>query len=205
MASIRRELVNAAKSKAISLINHFDIDKEYELRKQAILTDKSLTSDEKSEVIRSLTRIYDHSKVTLSEGIRRVCENCKQECLATLFCELCVRNYLKANFSNWTSGNDEIDNLIKKYQMETLIPHTVIEWIPYNNLRNVKYLTRGGCSEIYTADWIGGWYHRWDSNKQQLERLGTEKVILKRLTNIESANRSWFEEVCQFKIIIKKQ
>ena len=199
MASIRRELVNAAERQVISLINDADIDTEHELRKQAIFAGKSLTYDEKLETIKLLTGLYDKNKIIYNEGTRRVCGNCKQECLATLFCELCVRNYLKANFSNWTSGNDEIDNLIKKYQMETLIPHTVIEWIPYNNLRNVKYLTRGGCSEIYTADWIGGWYHRWDSNKQQLERLGTEKVILKRLTNIESANKSWFEEICNLK------
>ena len=31
--------------------------------------------------------------------------NCNQEFLATTYCEFCVRNYLKANFSNWTSGN----------------------------------------------------------------------------------------------------
>src|ERR1043165_9029656 len=55
-----------------------------------------------------------------------------------------VQNYLKVNFSNWTSGNDNIDNLIKKCQMETLVPELVIEWIPYNNLQNIKYLTEGG-------------------------------------------------------------
>ncbi len=153
-------------------------------------------------LITRLTRIYDDNKVNFNEGIKRVCENCKQECFATLFCELCVRNHLKANFSNWTSGNNEIDNLIQKCQMETLIPHVIIEWIPYNNLQNIKYLTKGGCSEIYTANWIGGNYFQWDSNKQQLIRSGTRQVILKRLKNVESANRSWFEEVCDLKLII---
>jgi hypothetical protein len=32
--------------------------------------------------------------------------------------------------------------------METFIPSIIIEWIPYNNLQNIKYLTRGGFSEI---------------------------------------------------------
>ena len=79
--------------------------------------------------------------------------------------------------------------------METSVPSRIIEWIPYNNLQNIKYLTRGGCSEIYTAGWIGGNYFQWDSNKQQLKRSGTRKIILKRLKNVESAKRSWFEEV----------
>ncbi|GBC42513.2 kinase-like domain-containing protein [Rhizophagus irregularis DAOM 181602=DAOM 197198] len=51
-----------------------------------------------------------------------------------------------------------------------------------------------GCSEIYTANWIGGSYNEWDSNKRKLKRFGTHKVILKTLENIENANRSWFDE-----------
>ena len=86
--------------------------------------------------------------------------------MATLYCEHCVQNYLKANFSNWTSGNDNIDNLIQKCQMETSVPDKIIEWIPYSNLQNIEYLTRGGFSEIYTAGWINGEYNEWDSNKQ---------------------------------------
>ncbi|GBC12442.2 kinase-like domain-containing protein [Rhizophagus irregularis DAOM 181602=DAOM 197198] len=78
--------------------------------------------------------------------------------------------------------------------METLMPNTVVEWIPYNNLENIEYLTKGGISEIYTADWINGEYDEWDFGKKQLERGGTCKIILKRLENVESANQSWFEE-----------
>src|SRR3982750_1536059 len=71
---------------------------------------------------------------------------------------------------NWTSGNDDIDNLIQKCQMESVVPSKIVEWIPYNNLQNIKYLTKGGCSEIYTADWIGGEYCEWDSKERQLKR-----------------------------------
>ena len=111
----------------------------------------------------------------------------------TLFYEHCVWNYLKANFSNWTSGNDKIDNLIQKCQMEILGPDLIVEWISYNNLQHIKYLTKGGCSEIYTADWVDGKYHKWDPKEQQL--------ILKKLENVESANQNWFEEVCNWKLI----
>ena len=88
--------------------------------------------------------------------------------------------------------------------METL---GMVEWIPYHdNLQNIKYLTKGGCSEIYTADWIDGHFIEWDSKEQQLRRFGSHNVILKRLENVESANQSWFEEVCNLKIfkIFKK-
>ena len=71
----------------------------------------------------------------------------------------------------------------------------IVEWIPYNNLQNIEYLTKGGCSEIYTADWIDGKYNEWNNQEKQLKRIGIQKVILKKLENVESANRSWFEEV----------
>ena len=81
------------------------------------------------------------------------------------------------------------------------MPNTVVEWIPYDKLQNIKYLTRGGCSEIYTAAWIDGEYEEWDSKEQQLIRFGGHEVILKKLENVESANQSWFEEVCNLKSI----
>ena len=79
--------------------------------------------------------------------------------------------------------------------MEALMPQKVIECIPYDKLQNIKYLTEGGCSKIYTADWTGGGYDEWDSKKQQLIRFGSQRVVLKRLENVENANKRWLEEV----------
>jgi hypothetical protein len=207
MTTIRKGLVYATVNKAYYLIDyniHTDLHKQYEFRKQTILADKLLTDDEKAEAIKIITETYDRNKVMSNTGTRRVCKNCNQKCLATLYCEYCVRNYLKTNFSNWTSGNDDIDKLIQKCQMESLVPSKIVEWIPYHNLKNIKYLTKGGFSEIYTADWIGGDYYEWDSEKQQLKRkFGTYEVVLKSLENVESANQSWFEEVCILNSFIK--
>ncbi|RIA85251.1 kinase-like domain-containing protein [Glomus cerebriforme] len=168
--------------------------KRYEFQQQTILADKFLTKNEKTEALKILNKEYDRDKLLFNSGTKRICENCNQECLATLYCEYCIRNYLKVTFSNWTSGNDDIDNLIQKCQMETLMPERIIEWIPYSTLEDIKFLTKGGCSEIYTANWIEGYYIEWDSKKQQLERFGRQKIILKKLENVESANQSWFEE-----------
>src|SRR6266498_5639034 len=98
MTSIRKELVKAVKNRVTSLIYHDDIDKQHEFKKQAIFSNKSFTNDEKLEVIKDLTKLYDIGKVIFNKGTKRICDNCKQECLATSFYELCVRNYLKANF-----------------------------------------------------------------------------------------------------------
>ena len=197
MATIRIELVNTAVNRAFALTDYSqnNLEKIHEFRIQTINADESLTKDEKLKAIKILNEEFDYNKLLTNIGTKRICENCKDECLATTYCEHCVRNYLKANFSNWTSGNNDIDNLIQKCQIEAIIPNKIIEWIPYNNLQNIEYLTKGGCSEIYTATWIDGHYKEWDSKEKQLKRFGDQHVVFKRLENVESANRSWFDEV----------
>src|ERR1051325_1652153 len=201
MATIRKEPVYYGINRAYAITDfgiYDNLEKRHEFRKQTILADESLTKDEKSEAIKLLNKDFDYHKIVFDKGTKRICENCQDECLATFYCEHCVRNYLKANFPNWTSGNNEIDNLIQKCQLDSFRTDKIIEWIPYNNIRDIKYLTKGGFSEIYTAHWIGGAYSEWDSKEKRLKREFESKsryVILKRLENVESANRSWFEEV----------
>ncbi|GBC12248.2 kinase-like domain-containing protein [Rhizophagus irregularis DAOM 181602=DAOM 197198] len=90
---------------------------------------------------------------------------------------------------------DDIHNRYEfKCQMETLLPRNIIEWVPYNKLYNIKFLTKGGFSEIYRARWFSGSYDKWNSKKQKLKRFGIEKVILKTLGNFENENQRWFEE-----------
>ena len=68
-----------------------------------------------------------------------------------------------------------------------------MEWIPYNDLKNIKFLTKGGFSEIYQAIWVNGTYMKWDPKERQLRRFGSHRVILKRLDRV---HQSWLEEVC---------
>jgi hypothetical protein len=157
MSAIRIELINTAIDRAVALIDYTirnDINDRFEFIQQTVLADNSLTNDEKTEAIRKINKFYDQNKIIYNRGTRRICENCSLECLATLYCEYCIQNYLKVNFLNWTSGNNVIDNLIQKCQMEAFDPISIVEWIPYNNLQNIKYLTEGGFSKIYTAVWI---------------------------------------------------
>ncbi|GBC17555.2 kinase-like domain-containing protein [Rhizophagus irregularis DAOM 181602=DAOM 197198] len=96
------------------------------------------------------------------------------------------------------------NNLEKKYEYIKQIilndeeiltkDEKIIEWIPYNSLQNTKYLTEGGYSKIYTADWIDGEYFQWNNQERKLKRFGKQEVILKRLENGESTNRNWFDE-----------
>ncbi|RIA81735.1 hypothetical protein C1645_864167 [Glomus cerebriforme] len=113
ISDIRRGLIFATIHRAYTLIDyniHNNIYKQYKFMQQKILADKSFIKHEKIEAIRFINKNFNRDKILYNSGTKRVCENCNQECLATLYCEYCVRNYLKENFSNWTSGNNDIDN-----------------------------------------------------------------------------------------------
>ncbi len=203
MDAIRQDLINDAIDKANELTDSNpndiqDLNKKFEFRMQIVSSNHSLGKEENSETIKRLNKDHDKERLLYNEGPKRFCENCKKECLVTSYCESCIQDFLKKDFSIWTSGNVEMDNLIHKCQMESLTPYNIIEWIPYKDLKNIKYLTKGGCSEIYSADWIGGPYDDWDSKELLLKRKGTHKVILKKLKNVEKANQNWFDEVCEF-------
>src|ERR1043166_4731057 len=118
---IRKDLIYATISRARALIDeHTNLTERHELREQIIRDDESLTADEKTEAMRILSEAFERCKVRNKTGTRRQCDDCLRGCFATSYCEHCIRNYLKNNFSNWTSGNDDIDDLIQRCQMKSL-------------------------------------------------------------------------------------
>src|SRR5215213_5840468 len=69
------------------------------------------------------------------------CEKC-YECYTDAeynWCIPCQMNDLKNNFTNWTSGNKEIDNYIQKMQLKINNPQNIVfEWIPYSQFDEIK-------------------------------------------------------------------
>ncbi|GBC12314.2 kinase-like domain-containing protein [Rhizophagus irregularis DAOM 181602=DAOM 197198] len=58
-----------------------------------------------------------------------------------------------------------------------------------------KVLNNSGTRRICEkSSWIDGRYEEWDSKEQQLKRYGRQSVVLKKLENVENANKNWFEE-----------
>src|SRR2546430_15976241 len=63
------------------------------------------------------------------------CENCyeKYTNINYKWCKSCQINDLKNNYTNWTSGNDKLDDFIQKKQLEIDYCNDVVfEWIPYD-------------------------------------------------------------------------
>ncbi|GBC02011.1 hypothetical protein RclHR1_04410004 [Rhizophagus clarus] len=125
------------------------------------------------------------------------CENCGKiyTIISFKWCKPCQINNLKKNFANWTSGNEKIDKFIQEMQLEFDIYDIVIEWIPYDQFNNIKEITKGEFTTVYSAIWVNGPLDYEEYYKMECERLPNENVVLKRLYNSQNMIDKFLNEV----------
>ena len=156
--------------------------------------------------------------------------SCRQKNTGRSWCQNCNSKRFQRDFDKWTSGNGRIDKLIKKTQL-TASENKIIEWIPYNRLRNIEYLAKGGFSTIYKAIWLDGHIYHLNDSKQNWERYNTNlfysdydtekqkdiksplneneeqgySVVLKSLNNSSNINEDFLNEVSDcFNLLLNK-
>ncbi|PKC68446.1 hypothetical protein RhiirA1_457199 [Rhizophagus irregularis] len=118
------------------------------------------------------------------------CEKCGQEYTILIYkwCKPCRINDLKANFVNWTSGNEEIDNFIQEMQLnlDHIFNSSLFQWIPYNEFYDIKE-KKDDFYTVYSAIWKNGPlnYNFKDLNMVTM-RDSNERVTLKYFYDIQS-------------------
>ncbi|KAF0490690.1 kinase-like protein [Gigaspora margarita] len=85
-----------------------------------------------------------------------ICTYCGKQRSGWRWCQNCGKNYFQNNFQNWTSGDNEIDDLIKYYQLNAKHKVDYIEWIPYDRLKILKLIGKGGYGAVHPAVWLDG-------------------------------------------------
>ena len=154
----------------------------------------------------------------------RRCSDCNQPNTGYSWCQNCNGKRFQRNFDKWTSGNKHIDKFIQEAQLKARQELDIIEWIPYNRLRNIEYLAKGGFSTVYKAIWLDGRIKGWDNREQnwknyyslltendyetarqkdiksplnENEKYG-EHVVLKNLNNSSNIHDDFLNEVSDF-------
>src|SRR5436305_3339605 len=130
-----------------------------------------------------------------------LCKECNQPNTGVNWCQPCNSVHFRQGFSKWTSGNEEIDEFIKKFQLNATCYQEVLEWIPYDRIQNIEYLEEGGFSTVYKAEWIDGYILNWDVNQNKWDIENTD-VVLKCLKNSKNLITDFLQEVCNLLFII---
>ena len=128
-------------------------------------------------------------------GKPRECDKCQTTRYSDKFCERCISLHLQSLFNTWTSGNEIIDDFIHQCQILSSLPRLILEWIPFDQFIDVKKLTEGGFSSIYTAKWSRGCIVDYDENKKEFIYSGPQLVVLKSLNNSSNPGKTFFNEV----------
>src|SRR6266498_4488922 len=134
-----------------------------------------------------------------------LCSDCNQPKTYPFWCQNCNSKRFQQKFSKWTSGNEHIDKFIQDAQLKARNAWEDLEWIPYNQLRNIQYLTKGGFSIIYNAIWLDGKIEYWDNESKQWKRenhpLNNEDYENAKNENIKSPLDE--NEQSGYKVVIK--
>ena len=97
----------------------------------------------------------DIDDIDLQDNIN--CERCNKpyEEIGIEWCKSCQINDLKEKFTDWTSGNENVDNFIQEIQLGIdEYDDIVFEWIPYDQFDDVKKL--GEDDHYFVAIWKDG-------------------------------------------------
>lgn len=105
---------------------------------------------------------------------------------------------------DWTSGNSEIDEFIRKNQEEANELEEILEWIPYDQFENIELFAKGGFSNVYKADWSSGPIKKWNNTKNNWERKKNKQVALKALENFQDIIVDFLREISFHKLVDKK-
>ena len=124
-----------------------------------------------------------------------ICGECNEPGTGEKWCKSCNAKRFEKNFKNWTSGNKDIDELIQHSQLNALHCTKCLEWIPFENFKDVTYITRGGFSKIYSAEWPEGYIRYWDIENQEWKKIEYCDVALKSLDNSSDISTGFLNEV----------
>jgi hypothetical protein len=107
----------------------------------------------------------------------RYCEDCGEKYteIEYKWCRPCHIKNLEKNFTNWTSGNNEVDNFIQEMQLKiNNKDDKIFEWIPYDQFIDTKEIVKN----IYLALWKNGPL-MYDLNEKRYIKVQNKEVILK--------------------------
>ncbi|CAB4438571.1 unnamed protein product [Rhizophagus irregularis] len=125
-----------------------------------------------------------------------ICGKCSRMCYAMRF---------QQSFKNWTSGNDDIDKFIQVMQLSAHGDvNEALEWIPYNKLYDIKYITKDEFGKVYRANWIDGCisiFPSWDNVNQNWKRNYLNMFV--NLKSLNTPNDLTFELVNKIKFEYK--
>jgi len=80
-----------------------------------------------------------------------------------------------------------VDDFIRCTQINGNPEVEMLEFVPYNQFKDIEFIAESGFSKVYKATWINGYCIRcWNKGRLNFKRSGSSTVILKKLDNSQN-------------------
>src|SRR5437763_4440045 len=135
---VHDEILNSA------LVNTSDRESEKVYFLQLVEGNEELSEVEKQWCREKYIHGFELRNARYKYGEPRECDKCQTTRYSDKFCERCISLHLQNLFNTWTSGNEIVDDFIHKCQKLSSLPKNILEWIPFDQFKNIKKLTEGG-------------------------------------------------------------
>ena len=147
--------------------------------------------------LESLSNQQTQTVVNKSKYKKKKCIECNKRRKTSnenhQICHICYA--IKTNYSSKQSGNKTIDDFIRYTQIHYAKAEGRMEFVPYDQFKDIKFIAEGGFSKIYKAAWIDGPVYYSNACKSG-NRLPNYPVVLKRLNNSKNVTSKELNEVC---------
>ena len=114
--------------------------------------------------------------------------------------KICCTCY-KSNTIFKPIGNKIIDDFIKYTQHRHFDDIGKMEFVTYDQFKDIEFIVEGGFSKVYKATWIDGpikkglRWQSWDKIEQKYWRVPNKQVALKKLNNSKNITSKELNEV----------
>jgi hypothetical protein len=132
--------------------------------------------------------------IVKSKYKKKKCNECKKrEPLDESYqiCHVCYK--MKTIFK--PSENKIIDDFIKYTQINRVTDEGKMEFVPYDQFKNIEFIAERGFSKIYKATWVDGPINWYSINNDNISRKPNHTVVLKKLNNSKSITSKELNEV----------
>ncbi|CAG8754372.1 10553_t:CDS:2, partial [Dentiscutata erythropus] len=101
------------------------------------------------------------------------CTVCKMDNTDKNYCQPCQAKIFEEKFCKWSSGNYQINEIIRSSQRKATKNGGFFEWIPFHKFSNIQKIGKGGFASVYKATWYNSRFCYWNLVTKEAFRVGS--------------------------------
>ncbi|CAG8539268.1 2859_t:CDS:2, partial [Ambispora leptoticha] len=137
----------------------------------------------------------DENDIDLSRNIDEKCNQCGQNVNFNKWCRECNEIHFRELFDSWSTENRELDLLIQQAQLNSTRSIEVIEFISFEQFKDIELIEEGEKFDLYTAVWKDGPIEGWNALENRWNRRPSLRITLKQFKHAEEKFEIAYDEL----------